>query len=139
MEAENQGPGTVTSYENLHNYTNAIITFLTNLAQSVNETNQLDIIHTKELIEQEMKFATRIQKEPVVSDLVGKVERLERVVKLQCNQTRKIGEDLAGLGKILNISNPKRPAWKSLPQITSPLPQPPTPVYNKDHWILVKI
>ena len=108
MEVQSQGPGILTSYENLHDHTSAFITFLTNLTQTVNETNQLDIVHTKELIEQAMKFATRIQKELVVLDLVGKMERLERVVELQCNQTRKIGEDLAGLGKSLNTPNPKR-------------------------------
>lgn len=139
MEAQSQGPANVTSYENLYDYTSAFITFLTNLAQTVNETNQLDIVHINELIEQAMKFATRIQKEQVVSDLVGKMERLKRVVELQCNQTRKIGEDLAGLGKSLNTPNPKRSARSSLPQITSPFPQPPTSVYNKDHRILVKI
>ena len=139
MEVQSQGPDIVTSYENLHDNTSAFITFLTNLAQTANETNQLDIVYTKELIEQAMKFATRIEKEPVVSDLMGKMERLERVVELQYNQTRKIGEDLAGLGKSLNTPNPKRSEWNSLPQITSSLPQPPTPAYNKDHRILVKI
>lgn len=69
---------------------------------------------------------------------MGKMESLERVVELQCNQSRKIG-DMAGLGKRLNTPSPNRSAWNPLRQITSPLPQRPIPVYNYNHRILIKI
>lgn len=98
MEAHSQGPGMATSYRNLHDHTNAFITFLSKLARTVQETDQLDIVHTKALIEQALELVKRIQKEPLLSELMGNKESLEKVVKLQCNQNRKIGEDLAPIG-----------------------------------------
>lgn len=139
MEAHSQEPGMATNYRSLHNHTNAFVTFLSKLARTVQETDQLDIVYTKELIEQTLELATRIQKEPLLSELMGKMESLERVVELQCNQNRKIGEDLASLGKSLNTPSPTRSAWNPLPQIISPLSQPPISTYNKDYRILIKI
>lgn len=139
MEAHSQGPGMATNYRSLHDHIHAFVTFLSKLARTVQEIDQLDTVHTKALIEQALELATRIQKEPLLSKLMSKMESLERVVELQYNQNRKIGEDLAGLGKSVNTPSPSRSAWNPLPQITLPLPQLPIPAYNKDHRILIKI
>ena len=84
-------------------------------------------------------MATRIQKKPLLSELMGKIESFERVVELQYNQNGNIREYLAGLGKSLNTPSSSHSAWNFLPWITSLLPQPLIPAYNKNHRILIKI
>ena len=95
-------------YRSLHDHINTFVTFFSKLARTVQETNQLDIVYTKKLIKQVLELVTRIQKKPLLSELMGKMESFERVVELQCNQNRKIGEDLAGLDKSLNMPSPSR-------------------------------
>ena len=86
-----------------------------------------------------MEFAERAEREPVISDVMCKIETLEIAAKAQQDHNRKVDQNLTRLGGNVKATSNGTRAWGQVPSGPVLPPRPIPPKYSHQNQVVVKI
>lgn len=86
-----------------------------------------------------MEFAERAEREPVISDVMSKIETLEIAAKAQQDHNRKVDQNLTRLGGNVKAKSNGTRAWGQVPSGPVLPPRSIPPKYSHQNQVVVKI
>lgn len=115
------------------------------LVKFLRETERIVALRGKDSRHQEvvrakcMEFALRAEREPGISDVMSKLEKLEGEAKIQQDYSRKIDQTLAGLGGNIKSTSKGTQAWKQAHTGPVSPPKSISHTYNHQNQVVVKL
>ena len=98
-----------------------------------------DLRHEEVVRARCMEFVMRAEREPAISDVMSKLEKLEGEAKIQRDHSRKVDQTLARLGENTKITSNGTHSWGQA--LTGPVlpPRLSSQTYNHQNQVVVKV
>lgn len=115
------------------------------LADFLRETERIvalrgiDLRHEEVVSAKCMEFAERAEREPVISDIMSKIETLEIAAKAQQDHNRKVDQNFTRLGGNIKATSNGTRAWGQVPSGPILPPKSIPPKYSHQNQVVVKI